>query len=140
MTSTGVPSKQRTKGGLLENCQFQSCQFKQRGRQSLHLEVISLSQYWLSVFLGNHWDHAINPEKKASSSVQGTKNGAIFLSEIVCLLFLQCTKVELSSFLSHTAGSDIIFVQIYMDPPPGVPGVSKNKNFFSTNKTVEFFR
>ena len=26
----------------------------------------------------------------------------------------------------HTAGSDIIFVQIYMDPPPGVPGVSKD--------------
>ena len=22
----------------------------------------------------------------------------------------------------HTAGSDTIFVQIYMDPPPGVPG------------------
>jgi len=27
---------------------------------------------------------------------------------------------------AHTAGSDTIFVQIYMDPPPGVPGVSKN--------------
>ena len=26
----------------------------------------------------------------------------------------------------HTAGSDTIFVQIYMDPPPGVPGVSKD--------------
>ena len=25
----------------------------------------------------------------------------------------------------HTAGSDTIFVQIYMDAPPGVPGVSK---------------
>ena len=23
----------------------------------------------------------------------------------------------------HTAGLDTIFVQIYMDPPPGVPGV-----------------
>ena len=40
----------------------------------------------------------------------------------------------------HTAGSDTIFVQIYMDPPPGVPGVSKNQNFFFTNKTVEFLR
>ena len=38
----------------------------------------------------------------------------------------------------HTAGSDTIFVQIYMDPPPGVPGVSKNQKFFFTNKTVEF--
>ena len=26
----------------------------------------------------------------------------------------------------HTAGSDTIFVQIYMDPPPGVPGVSND--------------
>ena len=26
----------------------------------------------------------------------------------------------------HTAGLDTIFVQIYMDPPPGVPGVSKD--------------
>ena len=26
----------------------------------------------------------------------------------------------------HTAGSDTIFVQIYMDPPPEVPGVSKD--------------
>ena len=40
----------------------------------------------------------------------------------------------------HTAGSDTIFVQIYMDPPPGVPGVSKNQIFFFTNKTVEFLR
>ena len=29
----------------------------------------------------------------------------------------------------HTAGLDTIFVQIYMDAPPGVPGVSKNQNF-----------
>ena len=39
----------------------------------------------------------------------------------------------------HTAGLDIIFVQIYMDVLPGVPGVSKNQIFF-TNKTVEFLR
>ena len=25
----------------------------------------------------------------------------------------------------HTAGLDTIFVQIYMNPPPGVPGVSR---------------
>ena len=42
--------------------------------------------------------------------------------------------------LLHTAGSDTIFVQIYMDPPQGVPGVSKNQIFFFTNKTVEFLR
>ena len=42
--------------------------------------------------------------------------------------------------LPHTAGLDTIFVQIYMDPPPGVPGVSKNQIFFFTNKTVEFLR
>ena len=41
---------------------------------------------------------------------------------------------------AHTAGLDTIFVQIYMDPPPGLPGVSKNQNFFFTNKTVEFLR
>ena len=27
---------------------------------------------------------------------------------------------------NHTAGLDTIFVQIYMVPPPGVPGVSKD--------------
>ena len=41
---------------------------------------------------------------------------------------------------SHTAGSDTIFVQIYMDAPPGVPGVSKNQIYFFTNKTVEVLR
>ena len=40
----------------------------------------------------------------------------------------------------HTAGLDTIFVQIYMDAPPGVPGVSKNQIYFFTNKTVEFLR
>ena len=29
----------------------------------------------------------------------------------------------------HTAGSDPIF-QVYMGAPPGVPGASKNQNFF----------
>ena len=38
----------------------------------------------------------------------------------------------------HTAGSDTIFVQIYMDPPPGVPGVSKNQIFFSQIKLLSF--
>ena len=38
--------------------------------------------------------------------------------------------------LEHTAGSDTIFIQIYMDALPGVPGVSKNQNFF-TNETVD---
>jgi hypothetical protein len=42
--------------------------------------------------------------------------------------------------LLHTAGLDTIFVQIYMDALPGVPGVLKNQNFFFTNKTVEFLR
>ena len=49
-------------------------------------------------------------------------------------------ETRLSDDIIHTAGSDTIFVQIYMDPPPGVPGVSKNQNFFFTNKTVEFLR
>ena len=39
------------------------------------------------------------------------------------LQFFQCTS-------THTASSDTIFVQIYMDSPPGVPGVSKNQIFF----------
>ena len=38
----------------------------------------------------------------------------------------------------HTAGLDTIFIQIYMDALPGVPGVSKNQNFFFTYKTVQF--
>ena len=35
--------------------------------------------------------------------------------------------------LPHTAGLDTIFVQIFMDALPGVPGVSKNQMFFFTN-------
>ena len=34
------------------------------------------------------------------------------------------TKIGVKTY--HTAGSDTIFVQIYMDLPPGVPGVSKD--------------
>ena len=41
---------------------------------------------------------------------------------------------------THTAGSDTIFVQIYMEALPGVPGVSKNQILFFTNKTVELLR
>ena len=40
----------------------------------------------------------------------------------------------------HTAGSDTIFIQIYMDAPPGVPGVSKNSQKYATNETVELLR
>jgi hypothetical protein len=41
----------------------------------------------------------------------------------------------------HTAGYDTIFVQIYMDPPPGVPWMSKNWIFFSQIKLskLKFF-
>ena len=35
-------------------------------------------------------------------------------------------KISSMSLLLHTAALDTIFVQIYMDPPPGVPGVSKD--------------
>ena len=38
----------------------------------------------------------------------------------------------------HTAGSDTFFIQIYMDAPPGVPGVSKNSQKYAANKSVEF--
>ena len=42
--------------------------------------------------------------------------------------------------MAHTAGSDTIFVQIYMDALPGVPGVSKSSQKYATNKSVEFLR
>ena len=38
----------------------------------------------------------------------------------------------------HTAGSDTIFVPIYLDPSPGVPGVSKNRIIFSQIKLLSF--
>ena len=38
--------------------------------------------------------------------------------------------IKTKACLFHTAGSDTIFVQINMDPAPGVPGVSKNQIFF----------
>ena len=37
-----------------------------------------------------------------------------------------CNVASSRSSQLHTAGLDTIFVQIYMDPPPGVPGVSKD--------------
>jgi hypothetical protein len=39
-------------------------------------------------------------------------------------------QLKLFSSTFHTASSDTIFIQIYMDAPPGVPGVSKNEIFF----------
>ena len=47
-------------------------------------------------------------------------------------------SLTISIIIYHTAGSDTIFVQIYMDAPTGVPGVSKNQIYFFTNKTVKF--
>ena len=58
--------------------------------------------------------------------LKGTSDNKVFLSRSWGQIYLQ----------RHTAGSDTIFVQIYMDPPPGVPGVSKNQIFFFTNETV----
>jgi hypothetical protein len=40
--------------------------------------------------------------------------------------------------IHHTAGSDTIYVQIYMDALPGVPGVSKNQIFFLQIKLLSF--
>ena len=53
---------------------------------------------------------------------------------------LEKQAMKLVGFLIiyHTAGSDPIFIQIYTDAPPGVPGVSKNRIYFFTNKSVEF--
>ena len=49
-----------------------------------------------------------------------------------CVFLRKCVRLDL-----HTPGSETIFFQIYIDAPPGVPGVSKNWIFF-TNKSVEF--
>ena len=62
---------------------------------------------------------------------------------LVCLCWCvmhQKTMAGIFILLCHRAGLDTIFVQIYMDAPPGVPGVSKNQIYFFTNKTVEFLR
>ena len=45
-----------------------------------------------------------------------------------------------STSITHTAGSDNIFVQIYMDALPGVLGVSQNQILFFKNESVEFLR
>ena len=52
-------------------------------------------------------------------------------------LFVKITETIINI---HTAGSDTIFVQIYMDTLPGVQGVSKNQIFFFTNETVFLLR
>ena len=52
-----------------------------------------------------------------------------------------CIEVEsICKDLKHTAGLDTIFVQIYMDALPGVPGVSKNQILFFKNESVEVLR
>ena len=51
-----------------------------------------------------------------------------------------CQPQKSKADLCHTAGLDTIFVQIYMDPLLGVPGVSKNSQKYATNKSVEFLR
>ena len=56
------------------------------------------------------------------------------------LIFCPMTRESKEGVTEHTAGSDTIFIQIYMEAPPGVPGVSKKQIFFFTNKTVEFLR
>jgi hypothetical protein len=48
-----------------------------------------------------------------------------------------CKKYVASTYVTHSR-SNTIFVQIYMDPPPRVPGVSKNQNFFSQIKLLSF--
>ena len=34
-------------------------------------------------------------------------------------------QIDIADVSNHTAGLDGIFIQIYMDVPPGVPGMSK---------------
>ena len=52
------------------------------------------------------------------------KNSAHLISFSENLADNQSCQAEPSP-LYHTAGSDTIFIQIYMDAPPGVPGMSK---------------
>ena len=50
-------------------------------------------------------------------------------SEVIKKIRVRSTRDQNSMYngrLRHTAGLDTIFVQIYMDPLPGVPGVSKD--------------
>ena len=45
------------------------------------------------------------------------------------LILVNGNKFKIDRQLHFTARSDTIFIQIYMDAPPGVPEVSKNKIF-----------
>ena len=53
-----------------------------------------------------------------------------------------CTVIRKTLFIhrvqKHTASLDTIFIQIYMDTLPGVPGVSKIQNFFLQIKLLSF--
>ena len=40
----------------------------------------------------------------------------------------------------HSGRMDSKTIHSTIDPPPGVPGVSKNQNLFFTNKSVELLR
>ena len=40
----------------------------------------------------------------------------------------------------HSGRMDSKTIHSTIDTPPGVPGVSKNQNFFFTNKSVELLR
>ena len=51
-------------------------------------------------------------------------------SSVLCILLCLNGPQSGQQALRHTASSDTIFIQITMDTPAGVPGVSKNHNFF----------
>ena len=50
------------------------------------------------------------------------------------------TSLDRAASMYQAAGSDTIFIQIYMDAPTRVPGVSKNSQKYATNETVELVR
>ena len=58
----------------------------------------------------------------------------LFLSFANCLSFFGCHHLE------HTGCLDPQKILSTIDAPPGVPGVSKNHIFFSTNETVVLLR
>ena len=52
------------------------------------------------------------------------------MTEFRPTIILSYKIVEFHGPRGHTVGSDTIIIQIYMGALPGVPGVSKNHNFF----------
>ena len=88
---------------------------------------------------GQYWERVLHKHKCCDvcrSACAKPFPNTVPMEKLHSLICSNINKKMLDKNLSncimhHTAGSDTIFIQIYMDAPPGVPGVSKNSQKYA---------